>query len=292
MLRKMKWLAGVQQKGVYRKHVLVMMALAAVIAWPLAAIAQPVPFWSNTVENDATSTVDGGEIINPPSAYVPGAIGNAFAGNGSVNALWDNADVESIFGAWDDSAGSTIDLYFSGHWSTQSNDSGFWSVVDRLDGNDGYYILSVRDKSLRMPYKNSQTGENNTNHLTGITLADDTTYRLTVRQKDSDFEVYLDGGAYSNASPVFTDNTWSQTVPFPEFNANPALSVAAGGRAMAVGTRAIFGGALQSGEWVDHINVYNGYHTPEQLNIPEPASVVLIALGLVPALLRRQRSRS
>ncbi len=247
-----------------KKLDLILIGLWVLMIVGATSAVPPVLVWQNTLENDATSTVDGGEIINPPSSYVPGARGNAFAGNGSVYISWDNSEVAAIFDdIWDNDAGSTIDLYFRGdHWDTHSGDSGFWSVTDRYGGNDGYYILSVRDGKLRFPYKDSYTNYSQAPHLTGITLANNVTYRLTVRQHDNNFEVYLDGGAYRNSSPVFTDNTWSETIAFPQYNSGSP------GRQMAVGDRAIFGGTLQSGEWVDHVRVYNGYYTPVELDIP------------------------
>lgn len=244
------------------------------------------PIWSNTLESDATSTVDGGEIINPPSSYVSGSHGNAFAGNGSVYAEWDNSEVAAIFdGDWNNSLGSTVDLYFRGdHWDTHSGDSGLWTVTDRYSGNDGYMMLTVRDGNLRFPYKDSYTGADATQLLSGVTLANDTTYRLTVRQYNTDFEVYLDGGAYSNSSPVYTATT-TQTISFPQFNDGGV-----GGRFMTVGSRAVFGGELQSGEWVDSIRVYNGYYTPADIGeIPEPATVLMLGIGGI-ALMRRKYS--
>jgi hypothetical protein len=251
-------------------------------------IAAQVPVWYNTLNNDATSTVDGGEIINPPSSYVPGVDGNAFAGNGSVYASWDNDDVAAIFDSvWDNDAGCTVDLYFRGdHWDTHSGDSGFWSVVDRFGGNDGFFILSVRDGSLRFPFRDSYTNYSESPHLTNVPLANDVTYRLTVRQYDTDFEVYLDGGAYSNNAPVYVDNTWNETIAFPQFNDGGG----GGGREMAVGNRAIFGGLLQSGEWVDNVRVFNGYYTPTEIGaIPEPCSLLLLSVGALPLLRRKHR---
>ena len=269
------------------KNTFLVFAFAAMLLFAGFTNGQ-TPVWTNTLENDATSTVDGGAIVNPPSSYVPGSHGNAFAGNGSVYASWDNADVATIFdGVWDNDAGSTVDLSFRGdHWDTHSGDSGLWSVVDRLDGPDGYYIVSVRDGSLRFPYKDSYTNYSEAPHLTGVTLANDTTYRLTVRQLDNNFEVYLDGGAYSNGSPVYSDNTWDETIAFPQENGGSGSS----GRQMNVGNRSsFFGGMLQSGEWVDSIRVYNGYHTPAEIGvIPEPCSLLLLSIGALP-LLRRKR---
>jgi len=271
-------------------------AFVALLLFAGFANAQ-TPVWTNTLENDATSTVDGGVIVNPPSAYVPGSHDNAFAGNGSVYAKWDNTDVANIFdGVWNNALGSTVDLYFSGdHWDTHSGDSGFWTVTDRFDGNDGYFMVTVRDGSLRFPWKDSYSGSNHTPLLTGITLANDTTYRLTVRQRDNgagnnDFEVFLDGGAFSNGSPIYTENDWNETISFPQSNAIDTGDWTDGGRYMAVGTRAVFGGTLQSGEWVDSIRVYNGYYTPAEIGeIPEPCSLLLLSLGALP-LLRRKRS--
>jgi hypothetical protein len=263
-------------------------AFVSLLLFAGLAIGQ-TPVWQNTLENDATSTVDGGNVVNPPSSYVPGSHGNGFAGNGSTYIDWDNTDVANIFdGAWNHALGSTIDLYFSGdHWDAHSGDSGLWSVVDRYGGNDGYFIMSVRDGSLRFPYRDSYSGYAESPHLTtGVPLANDTTYRLTVRQLDNNFEVYLDGGAYSNSSPVYSENDWSQTISFPEYNDGGG----GGGRQMNVGNRSsYFGGTLQSGEWVDSIRVYNGYYTPADIGeIPEPASLLLLSLGVLP-LLRRKR---
>lgn len=255
-------------------------------------VSAVVPIWSNTVENDAITTAGGGEIMNPPSSYVPGSHGNAFAGNGSVYADWDNAEVAALFdGAWNNTLGSTIDLYFSGdHWDTHSGDSGLWSVVDRYGGNDGFMIAQIQNGSIRITMRDSYTNLNQQALLTGITLANDTTYHLTARQFGTDIEVYLDGGAYSNAAPVYTASDFPHTISFPEFNDGSV----SGDRRMAVGTRAIFweayGGHLQSGEWVDSIQIFNGYYTPAELpEIPEPATVMLLGLGGL-ALIRRRRA--
>ena len=145
-------------------------------------------------------------------------------------------------------------------------------------------ITSVRNGSLRFPYKDSYTGYNEAPHLTGITLDNDVTYRLTVRQHDTDFEVYLDGGAYSNSSPIYADYTWNETIAFPQYNAGPP-----GGREMNIGNRSQwFGGTLQSGEWVDNVRVFNGYYTPAEIGpIPEPCSLLLLSVGAL--LLPRKR---
>lgn len=234
--------------------------------FPENAVAQEalVPVWHSTLDDEASITADGGEVVSGPANFVPGAINYAFAGNGSVYASWDNTDVAGIFdNVWDNDAGSTVDLYFRGnHWDTHSGDSGLWSVVDRYSGNDGYFITSVRGGSLRFPYKDSFTGYSEAPHLTSIALENDVIYRLTVRQYDTSFEVYLDGGIYSNDSPIYADYTWDETICFPQYNTGPP-----GGREMNVGNRSsFFEGRLQNGEWVDNVRVYNGYYTPAELD--------------------------
>lgn len=263
--------------------------LVVLLALPIGVHAIPVPVWYNTLNDDSTSLVDGGAIVNPPSTYVAGVDGNAFAGNGSVYAAWDNADVAAIFdGVWNNSLGSTIDLYFSGsRWNTHTGDSGLWGAIDRGGTFDGHLIASVRDGKLRFPYRDSYTNYNTVHHLTGVPLANDTVYRLTVRQFDGVIEVYLDGGAYSNAAPVYT-GVHLGTCSFPAVNTGTGTT----GREMTVGNRSrFFGGTLKSGEWVDNIRVFNGYYTPAEIGaIPEPASLLLLSLGGV-ALLRRTSRR-
>ena len=265
------------------KKLLLFVCVCLLISAGTASAVDPI--WSNTLESDATSAVDGGDILNGPSTYVPGSHGNAFAGNGSVYAEWDNAEVAAIFDSvWNNTLGSTVDLYFRGdHWDTHSGDSGLWTVTDRYDGDDGYIMLTVRDGDLRFPYKDSYNGADATQLLSGVTLANDVTYHLTVRQLGANFEVYLDGGAYNNSSPVYTATT-TQTISFPEFNDFGA------NRYMTVGSRAVFGGELQSGEWVDSIRVYNGYYTPAEIGeIPEPTTMLLLGLGGL-ALIRRRKA--
>ena len=129
-------------------------------------------------------------------------------------------------------------------------------------------MATVRDGSLRFPLKDSYSNYGYNAELTGVTLANNHTYHLVAQQLGTDFEVFLDG------TSVYT-TTLSETIAFPEFNDGGV-----GGRFMAVGSRAVFGGELQSGEWVDEINVYNG--------TPEPATIMLLGLGALP-LLRRKR---
>ncbi len=77
MLRQLRWFAGDCEK-----RVLQLMTLAALITMPVAAQAVPIPVWSNSLDDNAATTAMGGTIQDGPDSYVPGAIGDAFAGNG------------------------------------------------------------------------------------------------------------------------------------------------------------------------------------------------------------------
>jgi len=228
--------------------------------------------WYNSCNNDAELLKDGGTLSLGFASYVTGSSGSAFAG-GIGYAYWDNIAVSNIFLYWDNTAGSTIDLWFNGdHWSTQSGDSGFLGIADRYgntvvapDAWDSFYILSVRDGVLRCPYRNGGDANEAVTPLGPARLTDNTTYRLTVRQKDTAIEVYLNGVGYLT-------NSTSETFIFPQENHNG--SGAGGGRRMEIGNRADpwFTGNLQAGEWVDEVAVYNGYYLPSEL--PQPGGAL------------------
>jgi len=244
----------------YKKLVLLLACLCVLMFAGMASAAPPVLFYHTTLDDLESITSTGGYIADGTATFVPGAFGNAFAGNNSVYARWDDDEVGAIFDGWDDDAGVTVDLYFRGdHWDIHSGDSGFWSIARRM--SDRYIILSVQDGKVRIPFRDAD-GEYKY-HLTGVPLANNVTYRLTMRQANGEFDVYLDGGAYSNDAPVFSANdlpadyTWN----FPYAGGNPP-------RQMNVGRRAIFDGLLQSGEWVDNVRVFNGFYSPAELDIP------------------------
>ncbi len=241
-----------------RSGVLTLAGLCVLLGAVLNAAPEEVFYLS--LEDDLSITATGGEIVSPPALFIPGADGNALAGNGSTYARWNDATTGALFEGWDNEAGVTVDLYFSGdHWSTHSGDSGLWSIVRR--SADRYIILSVQNGKMRHLFRDA-AGEYKY-HITGVPLANNVTYRLTVRQANGQMDVYLDGGTYRNETPVFsaTDLPAGYTWDFVPAGGSPA-------REMNVARRAIFDGKLQSGEWVDEIRVYNGFYSPAELDIP------------------------
>jgi len=249
--------------------------LVVLLAVPAAVLAVPIPMWWNKLDDDATATAGGGVVQNGPLVFTPGADGNALAGSqpptpGNTNngrwISWNNTAVAAIFespgNAWNNALGSTV--------------SGLWALWARGGSSESHMVIEVQNGKLRMPYrKNSSTV---TVHLlSGVALVNDTTYRLTVRQLDTAFEVYLNG------SPVYAGTQTGGTVPLPSGGTT--------GRDMVVGSKTRWStGALQAGEWVDNIRVFNGYYTPDQIGaFPEPASLLILALGSLGLLLRRCR---
>jgi hypothetical protein len=265
--------------------------LSGVLLFAGAANAQPTPVWSSTLDDAASITGTGGTIVGNPT-YPAGFSGNAFggtavAGTGGSYGVWDNATVASIFGAWDNTAGSTIDLYFRGdHWSTHAGDSGLFAIYDRLSGTDGYYITQVQNGALRVPYRNDGPGNQAVTYLAPTRLSDNVTYHLTVRQKNTALEIYLDdvdGSVYA-PNTLYATMTTAATYWFPSANTinGSVLTSSPGGRVMTVGLKPYPSSGttyLQAGEWVDQVSIYNGYYTPLEL-VPEPSSLAVLGLGL------------
>jgi hypothetical protein len=262
------------------------------------ARAQPTPVWSSSLNDAASITATGGTIVGSPT-FTPGYNNNAFTGSGSAYAVWNNAAVANIFDSvWNNAAGSTIDLYFRGVWSSQTGDAGLFGIYDRLgtSGNtqDGYYILQVRNGALRMPYRNELMPANESFvYLDTTKLSDNVTYRLTVRQKDTAFEIYLDdiGGTLYAPDTLYATVATTATYLFPSPNTieGTVLSSSPGGRAMTVGLKPYSVSYLPANAWVDEVAVYNGYYTPAQ--IPEPGTLALLGVGwgCVVAFRRKQR---
>ncbi len=250
---------------------------AAILLAAVAVASGQAPLFHSTLDDTASITSTGGALQSTAPNYVPGVIGNAFQSTGTSWALWNNAAVASLFGAWNNGQGITVDLYFQGPaWSTHSGDSGLWSIGKRSP--DRYFLLTVRNGRLRLlfggsdgvQYKYSLNG-----YLTAgegapdVPLADNVPYRLTIRQANGAFDVYVDdigGNVYSNSMPVFSASNLPSgyTWDLPTSGGSPA-------RGMSVGARYPFDnpftvGALKTGEWVDNVRVFNGFFTPAQLD--------------------------
>ncbi len=236
-----------------------------------------VPQFHTTLDDAVSITDTGGALQSTPPSFVPGAIGNAFQSQGTSWALWNNSAVQTLFGTWNNGQGITVDLYFQGPaWSTHTGNSGLWSLGKR--GPDWYFLLSINNGKMRLlfggssgaQYKYTFDGNTGAEAAPNVPLADSAIYRLTVRQANGVFDVYIDdigGGVYSNATPIFsaTNLPVGYTWDFPTSGGTTA-------RGMSVGSRYPFDnpftvGALKTGEWVDNVRVYNGFYSPAELDL-------------------------
>jgi hypothetical protein len=260
--------------------------LLGILLLARAASAGPTPVWSSSLDDAASITDTGGTIVGTPT-FAPGYNNNAFTGSGSAYAVWNNAAVANIFDTvWNNASGSTIDLYFRGSaWSTMSGDCGLFGIWDRLSGNDGFYLITVRNGALRMPYRSDTSANPAVTYLDTVRLTDNVTYHLTVAQQGSALNIYL-----NTLTPYATLAT-TETYVFPSPNTieGSVLASAPGGRAMTVGLKPYTDTStyLPAGAWVDEVAVYNGFYSPSE--IPEPGSLALLGLGFgCVALLRRK----
>ena len=275
--------------------------------------AAPVPVWHTTL-NDTASVTDTGGTVNGGGIFAPTSIPAGsiakFQSTGNSTASWGPTETDNIFTGWDKTLGITVDLYFSGigEGGTGSNgDVGLWSVGKR-QGGDNFLILVARNDEFRFNIRDEggagDIGGTYT-HLTGtdspeVNLNPATTYRLTVRQHSSlgdggDAEVFLesvsDGGTQYPASdvPLFTwDISSSGNFRFPVDDTGTGEVLG-----MRVGDKyPLFGGSgfeLENGDAIDNVRVFNGVHLPSELGtIPEPCSLLLLSVGVLP-LLRRKR---
>jgi len=282
---------------------------AAVVAQ--SALGAPVPVWHTTLNDEASVTSTGGTLVNNPqfvpTAYPAGSV-NKFQSTGNSTAQWDESAVGSIFAGWDKTKGITVDLYFSGigdGTSANANgDVGLWSVGKRM-GGDNFLILVARNDEFRFNIRD-EGGTGNLGATTytiltdGIDLNPSITYRLTVRQHSSlgngaDLEIFLesisDGGAQYPATdvPVRTldiPGTGNFRFPIPDTGTGEPLRMHVGDKYPHFGAS---GFELTNGDAVDNIRVYNGVYLPSELGtIPEPTSLLLMAVGVWGLLCRRR----
>lgn len=240
----------------------------------------PTPIWHNTLDDLASSTINGGQVYGSTPTFPTGQVARPLTTAGKLQStgdsrlFWGTTEVQSIFAGWDDANGITVDLYFSGFGPGVDRDSGLWSVGHRR--SDNFFIIAVRDDTLRINVRNDGGGpDRNTTHTiqtSSLGLIAGETYRLTVRQhvtlgNGGDMEVYLDdlgADVYSNETPlVVLDLPTGYYFDFPlEAGSGPALG-------MSIGNRHPFATAstiLRGGEAIDEVRIFNGSFTPAQLD--------------------------
>ena len=270
--------------------------------------AAPTPIFYAPLESEAEIEANNaGDVVDTSVAYVPGIVGNAFqstsnATDGGGWARWNDAAVTSIFSTWDNNNGITIDHFFQGSWTGLSGtiNEGLWAIVRRSSTapGDNYIFTSIQTGKLRIAFANASTEQykftfngsaaNPTNQEYApeldIPLTDNTPYRLTVSLGNGQFNVWLDdvnGDVYSNAAPVFSDDTIIPDGYNWQLPAAGAVSSSGGQtgrqtREMDIGIRGFgntgntvnnFGGTLRSGNWVDEVKIYNGVYAPADLAV-------------------------
>lgn len=257
-----------------------------------------IPVWHNTLEDAASSTINGGVLQGSAAAFVPGIVSpplstvNKFQSTGDSRVFWGTSAVQNIFTGWSDAAGITVDLYFSGFGPGVTRDSGLWSVGHR--NPDQFLVIAVRDDTLRINIRSNGSGGTMTLQTGNLGLQAGETYRLTLRQHASlgnggDMELYLDdlgGNVYSNAAPLATLNIVDAT-----YNFNFPLTTGSGpALGMNIGSRHPFDASnpttrLKAGESVDEVRIYNGSFTPAELDaggLPEAVMTADITSGPAP----------
>jgi hypothetical protein len=288
------------------KKLICSFSLVLLLSLVSSVSATPVPVFHSTL-NDAASVTGTGGVISGGGIFVPtsvpaGSIAK-FQSTGNSTANWDTTETDNIFAGWDKTQGITVDLYFSGIGEAVG-DVGLWSVGKR-QGGDNFLILVARDDEFRFNIRDEGgTGDigggTHTILTQGVDLSPGTTYRLTVRQHSSlgnggDLDIFLesigDGGVQYPGTdlPVRTLDLPVGDFDFPSYDGGTGEPLG-----MRVGDKyPHFGGSgfeLRNGDSIDNVRVFNGVYLPSEIGtIPEPCTLLLLAVGAFPLLRRRCR---